>query len=297
MVSVRVITYMHESYIRDCLEGILMQKTTFPVEVNIHDDASTDGTQDIIRAYAKRYPSTIRTYFQVENSYNKPDVQDRRGAFKAMFRGRYVAKCEGDDYWTHPLKLQQQIDFLEQHPDYAGCFHNAVVTFDDGSPDDLYSNFEWNNIDRNRLDYDILDVIAAPLIPTASFVIRYEPKRNPFNFLKRAYSGDMVSAIRVASTGKLRYIDACMSVYRKHAGGVTQHHQGDFVNVNRIYMYLRLMVHLKGRYFTAFRSVIFQHVQNISRLSAIPWVDRLQLYSIFPWYMMRRTIREIRHAP
>lgn len=293
LVSVRVITYMHEAYLCACLDGILMQKTTFPVEVNIHDDASTDGTVEIIRRYAEKHPDIIRPYLQQTNTYGKPDMMQKREPYKAMFRGRYVARCEGDDYWTDPFKLQQQIEFLEKHPDYAGCFHNAVVQYEDGRPDELFTDFEWNTIDRNRSDYSIRDVIAAPLIPTPSFVFRYDPKHSLFNFLSKVQSGDMVGNILVAHHGKLRYMDACMCVYRKHPGGVTRGHHGDFINVNRMYMHLRLLIYFKGRHLGAFRDVLRQHVQNVSTLSAIPRADRLMLYVLFPWSMCRRTVREV----
>jgi len=125
VVSIFCITYQHVNFIRDAIEGFLMQETTFPVEILIHDDASTDGTADIVREYQAKYPQLIRTVLQTENQYsqgNKP------GKFlNPLVRGEFIALCEGDDYWTDPEKLQIQVSFLERHLEYSMCGHNAAV--------------------------------------------------------------------------------------------------------------------------------------------------------------------------
>lgn len=118
------ITYNHEPYIRQCLEGFMMQKTTFPFEVLIHDDASTDGTAGIIKEYEVKYPNIIKPIYQKENQYSKgikisPTFQYPRA------KGKYIALCEGDDYWIDPYKLQKQVDFLETHSEYGLCYAKA----------------------------------------------------------------------------------------------------------------------------------------------------------------------------
>lgn len=125
LVSICCITYNHAPFIRKCLDGFLMQETSFPVEILIHDDASTDGTDGIIREYAEKYPDLIFPLYETENQYsqgkqNEIDFYNYRRA-----RGKYIAYCEGDDYWTDPLKLQKQVDFMESHPDYSVCFHRC----------------------------------------------------------------------------------------------------------------------------------------------------------------------------
>lgn len=127
MVSICCITYNQASYIRDALEGFVNQKTDFAYEVLIHDDASTDGTADIIREYADRYPDLIFPILQTENQYSK-GLTNVSGTFNfPRARGKYIAMCEGDDYWTDDRKLQKQVDYLEANPGCSLCFHSAKV--------------------------------------------------------------------------------------------------------------------------------------------------------------------------
>lgn len=125
MVSVLMITYNHEKFIRQAIEGVLMQKVDFEYELLIHDDASPDRTADIIREYEAKYPKIVKPIYQTENQYSQGIDVSRFNRERA--RGKYLASCEGDDYWTDPFKLQKQIDFLESHPEYIACAHNVQV--------------------------------------------------------------------------------------------------------------------------------------------------------------------------
>lgn len=125
LVSISVIAYNHEKYIRQCLDGILMQNVNFPYEILIHDDASPDGTADIIREYEAKYPDIIKPIYQTENQFSKVGVGAISRFNDERARGKYIAQCEGDDYWTDPGKLQMQVDFLEAHPEYVGTAHNV----------------------------------------------------------------------------------------------------------------------------------------------------------------------------
>lgn len=118
MVSIRCLAYNHEPYIRQCLEGFIMQKTNFRFEAVVHDDASTDGTVAIIREYAEKYPNIIKPIYETQNQYSKHDGSLGR-IMSAACTGKYIAMCEGDDYWIDPYKLQKQVDFLETHLDYS----------------------------------------------------------------------------------------------------------------------------------------------------------------------------------
>ena len=122
LVSIRCMVYNHEPYLRQCLDGFVMQQTSFPFEAIVHDDASTDGSAAIILEYAERYPDIIKPIIETENQYSKEDGSIRRILDAAMHPdSKYIALCEGDDYWTDPQKLQIQVSFLEQHPDWFLC--------------------------------------------------------------------------------------------------------------------------------------------------------------------------------
>lgn len=129
MVSIRCTTYNQEPYIRQCLDGFVMQKTNFRFEAIVHDDASTDGTADIIREYAERYPDIIKPIFETENQYSKHDGS-LTCIMNAHMHGKYIAVCEGDDYWVDPSKLQKQVDFLENNPEY-GLVHTLARCYDE----------------------------------------------------------------------------------------------------------------------------------------------------------------------
>ena len=144
VVSVCVITYNHEKYIRQCLDGILMQEVTFPYEILIHDDASPDNTAEIIREYEAKYPEIIKPIYQTVNQYSQGIDVGKYNFERAV--GKYIALCEGDDYWTDPKKLQMQVDFLEKHPEYVGTAHNVRTINEFGQP-----------VDENKHPYPILD--------------------------------------------------------------------------------------------------------------------------------------------
>ena len=131
MVSICVQTYQHAAYIQECLDGILMQKTTFPFEILLGEDDSTDGTREICLEYAEKFPDKIRLYLHHRENNIKIGGQ-ATGRFNFVYnlysaKGKYIALCEGDDYWTNPLKLQKQVDFMEKILDFGICFHKVEV--------------------------------------------------------------------------------------------------------------------------------------------------------------------------
>lgn len=126
LVSVIIITYNHEKYLRDSIEGCLEQKTDFPYEIIIHDDASTDGTTDIVREYAEKYPDLIIPILQKENQYSK-GTKIIQSIIIPHSKGEYIAICEGDDYWCNPNKLERQIKFLQENPSFVGSSHQSLV--------------------------------------------------------------------------------------------------------------------------------------------------------------------------
>ena len=132
-VIIRCLVYNHEPYLRDCLEGFVMQKTNFPFKAVVHDDCSTDGSAAIIREYAEKYPHIIEPIYETENQYSKRDGSLRRVMDAATLgRSPYFAYCEGDDYWIDPLKLQKQVDYMDAHPECSMVCSNAVVKTSEG---------------------------------------------------------------------------------------------------------------------------------------------------------------------
>ena len=132
IVCVRCITFKQEKFIAKCLEGFLIQETDFPFEVMIHEDASPDRTADIIREYEAKYPRILKPLYETENQWKKQDGTFTR-IVTGMLKRKYVAMCEGDDYWTDPHKLQRQIDFLESHPEYSMIFHGPQLSMPTGT--------------------------------------------------------------------------------------------------------------------------------------------------------------------
>lgn len=208
MVTIRCITYNHEPYIRQCLEGFVMQKTNFRFEAIVHDDASTDGTADIIREFADKYPDIIKPIFETENQYSKHDGSIRR-IMDAHTHGKYVAICEGDDYWIDPLKLQKQVDFMEAHLEYTLCFHSAKVI----------GNSEYRTCCYTELrekDYSAIELFNNWIIPTASVLYRNGIK---IYTDKRFIVGDNPIFLSCAKNGKIRCIsNQPMSIYRQVTG-------------------------------------------------------------------------------
>ena len=129
LVSIQCLVYNHEPYLRQCLDGFVMQKTNFRFEAIVHDDVSTDGSAAIIREYAEKYPDIIKPIYETENQYSKQDGSLSR-IMNAACRGKYIAMCEGDDYWIDPLKLQKQVEILEKNPE-IGMIYTGFDTINE----------------------------------------------------------------------------------------------------------------------------------------------------------------------
>ena len=171
-VSVICTVYNHEKYIRDTLNGFLIQQTAFPFEVLVHDDASTDNTTTIIREYAHKYPNIIIPIIQTENQYSKGNNWGHPKTINPHIRGKYVALCEGDDYWTDSNKLQKQISYMEANPDCSMTFHTVNYEVNGKvSGNDRHGNAERDfTIDQRRrsLLCNILSLLPNRCLPSIS---------------------------------------------------------------------------------------------------------------------------------
>ena len=218
LVHTRTMTFMHEKFIRECIDGILMQKTTFPVRVLIHEDASTDDTANIVSEYEKKYPRLIQAYYQTENSYSKKDARERRAPFHKWRIGKYEALCEGDDYWTDPLKLQKQVDYMEQNTDCSLCFHAAEHIYE-SLPEKNYIH-RPKNIPKSG-KFTIRDAIlgGGGFMTTNSMLFLSKYVKDPPKWVVQAPAGDLALMLLLGAKGSIGYIDDVMSVYRKGIPG------------------------------------------------------------------------------
>ena len=225
LVSIRCITYNHEKYIRDALEGFVMQKTNFKFEAIVHDDASTDNTAAIIEEYAKKYPDIIKPIFETENQYSKKDGSLSR-IMNAACKGKYIAMCEGDDYWTDPYKLQKQVDFLESHPDYSMCFHQVKIETEKEDLKQLYQNLEEREYNHN-------EILETWTVPTCSAMIKNEIFNNvPRD--TRFIASDIILFLSATKYGRIYCLSDIMGVYRRSSSGMTLSYIKNINNYNRV---------------------------------------------------------------
>lgn len=232
LVSIKCLTYNHEKYISQALDGFLMQKTNFPFEIVVHDDASTDKTAEKIREYEKKYPNIIKPIYELENQYSKPGISIN-DIILPYLRGKYIAICEGDDYWIDENKLQMQVDFLENNPEYGMCFHNAIIQ------NELSQKNDFNyNVNESR-EYTPTELFSSWIVPTASIV--YKKKmldfklKNDMDFLY----GDIKLIQLCAHQSRVYGFKMKMSVYRMQPNSVTWNTKKDEERYRKLQKHFR----------------------------------------------------------
>ncbi len=273
MVTISSTVYNHGQYLRDALEGFLMQETTFRVEILIHDDASTDGSDDLIRQYLGKYPQLIKCFFQKENTYFKPNKHELRREFRMMTRGKYICHCEGDDYWIDPLKLQKQVSFLESNPEYAMCFHKAKVVAPEGQEHKLkiYSHLKEGTYIGKQIFQDWT-------VPTASIMYRAQFREKIIQTDKHPdfLFHDIIMFLALADCGKIYCLGDTMSVYRIHDASITNRPDPSR-NLRYIKHLKAIMNSFDGKYAhvadhlvsNTYLSMMVNHLKNKQWLSAI----------------------------
>ncbi len=216
LVSVCVVAFNHSNYIRQCIDGVLMQKVDFGIEILVHDDASTDGTAQILQEYERRLPSTIKVFYETENQYGKGTYKGgyRRGLLEPASRGKYIAVIEGDDYWCAPNKLAKQVGYLEEHDDVVLSCHAASVV--DGVSGRRIGAMGMGSDDKNLIPKEIIRNWA---VPTASWVYRKGSldSYNDWSFDKPV--GDFPFVLYSSTVGRVHYFHDQMSVYRYQVPG------------------------------------------------------------------------------
>lgn len=215
LVAIKCLVFNHELYLRDCLDGFVMQQTDFPFVAIVHDDASTDKSADIIREYAAKYPDIIKPIYETENQYSKQDGSLQRIMEEAVNAtdAKYIAMCEGDDYWTDPYKLQKQVSFLETHPDYSLCFHRVNVLSSQQGDKQLFNQLE-------ERDYTAREIYEKWTIPTCSAVFLNSPTIQNTSSVPLVY-GDIFLFLLLSQIGKLYCLDFTGATYRRHIGSLT----------------------------------------------------------------------------
>lgn len=243
-VSVCIATYNQEKFIGQAIESALAQQVNFPMEILVGDDFSTDNTRAVVQTYIDRYPDLVKPVFHPRNL-------GQNGLFNAMetfkqAKGTYLASFDGDDYWTDPLKLQKQVDLLDANPDFVACYHNALITYEDGSPSHVLN--PPNQPAVSTLD-DLIGEDEIWFMATSSVLFRNVLHTYPAWFM-RSVSGDIPRYILLAKHGKIGYLPDVMSVYRKNQGGTSftdKYHDAGFLR-NRIDMYEGINQELDYRY-------------------------------------------------
>jgi glycosyltransferase involved in cell wall biosynthesis len=263
-VSIICITYNHENFIRHSLESFIMQKSDFDFEVIIGEDCSADNTREILKEFEQKYSNIIKPIYRDKNIGAMKNFIDI--LYRA--RGEYIALCEGDDYWTDPLKLQKQVDFLDENPDYVMCCHGAKCINDDGA------EWDWFNPPEIKDYYTLEDYISygRTFIPTASLVTRnYIDSLHEWFFDSPAGDMALIMSMCLQNNGKIKRFHESMSVHRTHVGGVYSGmnylEQQLFSIETRIYLRNKLAKEYEPAFKKGLRMILSQIISNVDNLT------------------------------
>ena len=219
LVSVCCLSYNHEPYLQDALESFLKQKRDFMIEIVIHDDASTDGSAGIIREYEKAYPEIMKPLYQTENQYSR-GIRNISGVYNfPRARGKYIAMCEGDDYWISPDKLLRQVEYMEAHPECAMCCHAAEIVSMDGA---FRSEQEIRPFQGTRVLAPEELISKRVNLPMASLMFRTEYAKALPAWYFSCSVGDIPLQLFMLTKGTVYYMDEKLSAYRMGREGSWQ---------------------------------------------------------------------------
>jgi glycosyltransferase involved in cell wall biosynthesis len=251
-----MITYNHEKYIAQAIESVMMQETNFDYELIIGEDCSTDSTRSICLAYQKKYPDKIKLRLPEKNIGMMPNFIENLKACT----GKYVALLEGDDYWIHTHKLQKQVDFLDANPEFAICFHNAIIHSEDNSAAILLSSSSQQAVST------IFELARNNFVTTLTCVFRNKLFENFPKESNKLPIGDWPLHLLNAQFGKVYYLKEAMAVYRKHAGGIwsTETEINMLLKLNFVAQVMNK--HLKYKYKTEFMKGMFERSFRIAQL-------------------------------
>ncbi len=219
LVAIKCFVYNHEPYLRECLDGFVMQQTDFPFVAIVHDDASTDHSADIIREYAAKYPDIIHPIYETENQYSKQDGSLGRIMDAAINAtgAKYIAMCEGDDYWTDPHKLQKQVDYLEAHKEVGLCYTDCDIYYEDNKKWEraIYASAgESFNAKTVKEPMTVWYKANNTWLYRKSISDNIEPNKDYID-------GALYFLYNMCLLAGVEYIDGVTAVYRRHIGSAS----------------------------------------------------------------------------
>ena len=297
---------------RDCLDGFMAQKTDFPFEILIYDDASTDSTPEIIREYALKYPTVFKPTFYTVNNYSQglgfvglyTGIKDARG--------KYVAYCEGDDYWTDPYKLQKQVAFLEANHKYAICAHETRIWDNNrNNKAQLFRDLHKDSfVPLNRETYTFDDALAGNLFHISSMMYRNQSICLP-SWISRVSACDMVMFKLLAREGDIFVLPDVMSVYRNHSDSLTNGFK-EYSSVISFYELSIKVLRLMNRYWNReYQAIIYPLVSRYYLECALASIHRKHIVMakakeaarlswyydkrVFVKYLLKGLIKKISH--
>ena len=249
LVNICMITYNHEAYIAQAIESILMQITSFDTRLIIGEDCGRDGTRRICMEYAERYPDKITLIPATENVGM---LQNFHRTYRAC-TGKYIAFCEGDDYWTDEHKLQKQVDFLENNPSYSSCFHKVKLRTErnagGGKEWIMHSSFEKDT-------FDTKDLLGPWFIASPSFVFVNYPDLELPDWFFNCRFGDLPFMLFLSLRGNIKLIDEVMAVYRQHDQGMSIAYKVYDKVMVMIYIYASFDIHTNYKFHETIRNSV-----------------------------------------
>lgn len=255
LLSVALITYNQEEFIAECIEGMVNQKTDFSFEIVIGEDCSTDGTRAICKQYKEKYPELIRLILPESNLGMMGNWINTINSCES----KYIAICEGDDYWIDENKLQKQVDFLENNPDYTLCSTASQLLAQ------IYGHYY--NVDIKKDTLTTRDLLEEDWgIMTATIVFRKDALQMP-DWFKKVKNGDYSLQLLVSLNGKIKCLPNYTSVYRQHAGGIsnslTAFNQATWL----LYLLWEFNEQTKGKYLPEIKTKIKRVYKNQLRFA------------------------------
>lgn len=255
-ITIGIVCYNYGKYVARAIDSVLAQKLNVPFELLIADDASTDNSREIVATYAEKHPGNIRL---ILNEKNQGPVYCAWELIKDA-RGKYIAWLDADDYWCSDEKLQKQIDFLEQHPQYSGCFHDAVILSDiEGKDKQALGAYRYySQFNHYPPDFEMWHLLKRNIIPTASLVFRnrdFKPFFQSYDLPLHSFS--WAFQLEIIKTGTFKYINEPWSVYCDHAVGLSKKLKSESFSLNNIRILKRLR---NDPYYKKFRNRIWQSI-------------------------------------